>query len=133
MLPAPEAALLTGGALIFQRTGLAFAGPVKGYRQAIFLSVKAVDEDLTRRATIFVSIGQIDKILLAEPACGFRGRGIGLRDKSMHVDVVAGEQIGAAEIAFVGNDVDLLKPSASLAFAAIFGNCPRSPTWFVTS
>src|SRR5688572_7290266 len=72
MLPASEAALFTGGALIFQRTGLAFARPVKGYRQAIFLSVKAVDEDLASRAAIFVRVGQIDKILLAEAACGFR-------------------------------------------------------------
>ena len=31
MLPTSEAALLTGGALIFQRTGLTFAGPVKRY------------------------------------------------------------------------------------------------------
>jgi transposase len=29
VLPAPEAALLTGGALIFQRTGLAFASPAR--------------------------------------------------------------------------------------------------------
>src|SRR5687768_2848876 len=109
MLPAPEAALLTRGALIFQRTSLAFARPVKGYRQAVLLPVEALDEDLASRAAIFVRVGQIDKILLAEPACGFRIRGIGLRDKSMHVDVVAGEQIDAAEIAFVGNDVDFLE------------------------
>lgn len=75
MLPTSEAALLTGGALIFQRTGLAFAGPVKRYGQAVFLPVEAVDEDLTRGAAIFVRVGQIDEILLAEAARSFRGRG----------------------------------------------------------
>src|SRR5262245_30321804 len=72
MLPTSEAALLAGSTMIFDRTGLAIAGPVKGYRQAIFLSVKAVDEDLARRAAIFVRVGQIDKILLAEATCRFR-------------------------------------------------------------
>jgi len=68
VLPAGQAALLAGGALVLDRTGRAGCRPVAAQDPAVFLAGEAVDQALPGRADVDVLLGEIAEVLLAEAA-----------------------------------------------------------------
>src|SRR5271154_6399454 len=70
VLPAPDAAVVTGGALSLDRAPGACRGPVDVDLQAMFHCREALDGDLSGRTAILVVLGDVDEVLLVEPAVG---------------------------------------------------------------
>ena len=68
----------------------------------------AIGEAIARRADVDVLVGDVAKILLAEPACGFGAGGRGLRQGDGDARLVAGQNLGAVEVAPIGDDIELI-------------------------
>ncbi len=68
VLPAGDAALLAGRTLILDGAGLTHLGPIAIQRQLSLMALALADQALASGAEIDVLIGQVDKVLLSEPA-----------------------------------------------------------------
>jgi hypothetical protein len=108
MLPASDATFCAGGALVFHRTDLACRAPIDARGEIGLLRIGGGKSGARRQG----SDGhphRADRRLLAETALGLGGGGIGSGGKGRDTDVLAGDQIGAAIIAGIGNDFDRFK------------------------
>ena len=75
MFPAPDAALLAGGALHLEGASSAVGSPIFADVQALLDRGEAPGRSLAGGAAIDVVIGDIDEVLLAESSTGLGARG----------------------------------------------------------
>lgn len=97
MLPAIDAAFLAGRAFRLQRASAAFSGPVAMERSSLLEARISISERHSRRTAIYVLIGKIDEVILAESPCGLRIRDEWLGHVRRGTDGLAGENFLAAE------------------------------------
>ncbi len=107
-MPAGDAALLAGGAQVFDGAGRAGRGPVAAQGQTLFLGRVAVDQALAGRAKVDVFLGQVAEVLLCKPAFRFAARGERLGQGDGDPGLFAGQDLFAAEVATVGNRIQLI-------------------------
>src|SRR5215475_13032553 len=67
-----------------------------------------VGQLLTCRAAVDILCGQIDEILLAEPAVGLRARCHRLRHRHSDVGLLAGQNLRAVEVAAISDDIEMV-------------------------
>jgi len=97
MLPAIDAAFLAGRAFRLQRASAAFSGLVAMERSSLLEARISISERHSRRTAIYVLIGKIDEVILAESPCGLRIRDEWLGHVRRGTDGLAGENFLAAE------------------------------------
>ena len=108
MLPSWNPPLWSCRALGFERTILTGCGPVAPYVLAIFLARKTIWQLLPSRTAIGVLLWQIDKVRLAEAPIRPGTRRLRLGQSYRDAGLVAGEDLGAAEVAAIGNGLERL-------------------------
>lgn len=102
-LPAGNPTLVAGRAIAPERAGLASVDPVSPARDAAFLGRVAVGQVFSRGADIDVPFGVVDKVRLHIHALGRIARGRGPRHGRGDARLMAGQDLGAAEVALVGD------------------------------
>ena len=107
VLPSRDPSLLGGSALMLDGAALAGVGPVAAQDQSIFLVRVAVGQLLTGRTDVDILIGHIAEVLLAEAAFGLGFEVIGFGSVTV-MPPLAGQDLLAAEVAAVGNDIEIL-------------------------
>ncbi len=107
-LPAGDPALLARGATMLEAAGLAGIGPGAAQDQSLFLGRVAVDQTLAGRAKVDVLISDIAEVWLSEPALGRGSGGERLGKGDGDSGLLAGQDLLAAEVATVGNRIQLI-------------------------
>jgi hypothetical protein len=90
MLPALDAALLAGGALVLDAAGSAGVGPVGEEHHILLDRREAPCERLAGRASIGVARSIVGEVLFAPAPVGLGPRCQGLGDDGVDADLVAG-------------------------------------------
>ena len=121
MLPSGNAPEGCRRALGFERAGRAGRRPVMAQRLAILLIRKTIGQFLARRAAIDILRGQIDKVLFAEPAICLRTRGHRLWQRDRNVGLLACQNLGAVEVATIGDDIEMVGEQNVFRLGCHFG------------
>lgn len=107
VLPSGHAAFFAGRASALERAIPAGARPVAPHLQAAFVTSISISQLLTSRAAIDVGLGVVGEVGLHIEALLPVARGLGAGNRGDDARLVAGEDLAAAEVAFVGNSVQL--------------------------
>jgi len=75
---------------------------------AVLLVRIAIRQFLTRRASIDIFIGQINKVLLAKAAFRFRARSLRLRQRNGDAALLAGQDLLAVKVAAISHSFELV-------------------------
>ena len=108
VLPAADPALFARGALRLQGAGRADGCPIAAQGQAVFFACEAIGETRPGRTDIDVLIGDVAKVLFAEPALRLGARGQRLRQRDDDLGPVTGQDLRPVEVATVGDDIELV-------------------------
>lgn len=108
VFPPGDPEFLAAGEAELEGTVLAFVDPVSRHRQPIFFPAVAVDQLVARRAGVDVALRVTEKGRLDELALALVARGSGARDDRGDALLMADQNLGSAEVALVGNGVQVV-------------------------
>src|SRR5437588_10420435 len=108
VLPWLEAPLRSLGTLRFERAARACRRPIAAQRLAVLLVRITIGQLLARRAAVDILRRQIDEVLLAEAAIRLRARCHWLRQRHRKVSLLAGQNLGAVEVAAIRNGIEMV-------------------------
>src|SRR5262245_23638251 len=108
VLPARDATLRTGRALRLKWALRARAGPVVPQVLSILLRRIPIDQQLTGRTAVDISVGQIGEVLLAEATLRLRTRAQWLRQRHRDVGLLARQDRIAIEVPAVRDHLELV-------------------------
>lgn len=109
--------LLSFRAAAAKRACPASRGAIVSHPQALLLDRRAVAQSLSGRAAIDVGVGIVDEVRLhVEPMRPAPG-GVRPRHRRGDALLVAGQQLGSAEVALVGEDMQVVALEGCLGFA----------------
>lgn len=114
MLPTGDAALLAAGAAVPDRTILTLVGPVTADLQAAFLPRVAVSQVAPGGAAVDIPLRVVEEVGLHEHALAAVAGGFRARHRHGDAGFVTGKDLGAAEVALVGDGMQLLAPQRRL-------------------
>jgi hypothetical protein len=101
--------------------------------QPVFLVREAVGEPFTGRTDVGILFSHVAEVLLAEATFGFRPRGHRFGQSDRDACLLAGQNLGAVEIAAVSDDIEVVRLQRSFVCLATLASCDRSLPTLITS